>query len=157
MIEQRISRTAPLFSIELNEQRRYAAPVVQYKYSRKNHALLRRYQLIYALCVAFAVSLALGQVMLKAAADHIVRLYDGQSIWNLASWQLFAAVGLYAASMSLWIYILTRLPLTVAYPFTLAGSALVIVVAHYAFGETMTMKQIAGLALVFLGLIVANY
>lgn len=113
--------------------------------------------MIYVLCVVFALSLALGQVVLKTVANQIVKSNESHFIWAFFSWQLFFAVSLYALTMLLWIFILTRLPLNVAYPFSLVGSALVIVMSYLVLGETMSSKQIVGLFVIVIGLVIANF
>ena len=66
------------------------------------------------------------------------------------------AVGLYGLSTILWVFILVRLPLTVAYPFTLLGAALVPMAACYLFGETLSTRAWLGFALILVGLYIAN-
>jgi len=104
---------------------------------------------LLSLCIGFGVSLAIGQVLFKAAAAAI-----DPSAGIFFTSPLLMALGIYAATTVVWVYILTRLPLNVAYPFSLLGSALVPIFAHYCFDEIIGMKTIVGMALVLLGLVV---
>jgi len=108
---------------------------------------------IYGLCLAFSAALCVGQVLFKMAAlgqdkdaFSFVRLL--QSPW------FFAAAGLYALTTVLWIYILTRLPLSLAYPFSLLGAAFVPLAAWLLFGEPLGVKVWGGLVLILAGLYV---
>ena len=103
-------------------------------------------------CLLFGLSLAVGQMLFKLTANSIVSRLDFSLFHALLSPWLFAALCLYAGTTALWVFILTRLPLTVAYPFSLLGSALVPVLAFAFLGEQMPLKSIFGLFLVLAGL-----
>jgi drug/metabolite transporter (DMT)-like permease len=96
-----------------------------------------------------------GQILFKLAAEDIKpRLAAGSFVQAALSPWLLGAVILYAATTVLWIYILTRAPLSLAYPFSLLGAALVPALAGLLFGEAVTWKYLAGLLLVLVGLFV---
>ncbi|WP_367178662.1 EamA family transporter [Devosia sp.] len=97
--------------------------------------------------------LAGGQIMFKfASAD--VQVQIKRSLWAalLSPW-LLAALFLYLVTAGLWIWILTKVPLSRAYPFSMLGAALVPVLAHYIFGETLPPTFLIGIALVLAGLV----
>lgn len=104
-----------------------------------------------ALCIVVTVMLALGQILMKLAA---ARVTDPQSVASYLSFFFVLAIGVYAGTTALWMYILTRVSLSLAYPFSLAGSCLVFVMAYFVLGEAMTPKQYIGLAVVFAGIVV---
>jgi len=103
-------------------------------------------------CLIFATSLAIGQVLFKLSADHVVGHLERSLIYALASPWLLAAGCVYFFTAGLWVYILTRVPLTLAYPFSLLGSALVPILAYIVFGEQLSAKAIFGMLLVLVGL-----
>ena len=110
---------------------------------------------ITLLCLAFSACLVAGQILFKLAAEDIKpRLAAGSFVQAALSPWLLGAVILYAATTVLWIYILTRAPLSLAYPFSLLGAALVPALAGLLFGEAVTWKYLAGLLLVLVGLFV---
>jgi drug/metabolite transporter (DMT)-like permease len=107
-------------------------------------------------CLALSLSLAGGQVLFKYAAQDIARRSaDGLLAAATSPW-LLAALVLYAASTALWIWILTVLPLSRAYPFALIAAVLVPVAAHYLFGETLTLRYGIGFAFVVFGLLLTQ-
>ena len=114
----------------------------------------RMSQVEILLCLAFALSIAFGQVLFKIGANSI-NVAEGtlvaRAMLNPSVWVAFAWYGL---SSVLWLYILMRVPLSVAYPFALIGSALVPILSRVFFGEKITSTYVAGGLIVLLGLYV---
>jgi drug/metabolite transporter (DMT)-like permease len=110
------------------------------------------------LCLVFSASLVAGQILFKLAAEDIApRVAAGSYVQAALSPWLVGALLLYAATTVLWIYILTRAPLSAAYPFSLLGAALVPALAAMLFGEAVTWKYFAGLLLVLTGLVIIQF
>jgi multidrug transporter EmrE-like cation transporter len=65
-----------------------------------------------------------------------------------------AGLTLYAVSFAIWTWLLGRLPLSVAYPMA-AGATLVAtsLLAWLLFDERLTLLKLAGIGLVFLGIL----
>ena len=97
---------------------------------------------------------ALAQVFLragmKATGFELSLKWAGQ---QLASPPFLAGMGCYAVSIFVWLYVLSRLQVSLAYPFQAAGYVLGAVVAWKFLGETVSPLNIAGIALIFLGLV----
>lgn len=109
-----------------------------------------------AMCVAFAVSIAIGQVLFKLAANSLRRPGPGFFVNAITSPSVWVAFAWYGSSSFLWLYVLMRLPLNRAYPFALLGSALVPLFAWGAFGERMHLSQFVGMLIVLVGLYVVS-
>ena len=93
--------------------------------------------------------------MLKAAAtDIMARLSQMPWFTAVLSLRLIEALVFYGVVTALWVFILTRLPLNRAYPFALLGAAFVPPMAYFAFGETVGIRYMLGLALILAGLAV---
>ncbi|PWW00225.1 hypothetical protein DFR52_103427 [Hoeflea marina] len=104
------------------------------------------------LCLICAVSITAGQIMLKFAAKEML---NTRSYLDLATSPLiYASFAVYGLAMVLWLYILTRVPLSLAYPFVIMGSGLVFVFAFLIFGEVLTNRQYIGLVIMLVGTIV---
>jgi multidrug transporter EmrE-like cation transporter len=110
---------------------------------------------VYGYCFALSIVLCAGQIMFKLAALH--QPEGGFSIAKLLTsvWFL-AAICLYGLSTILWVYILVKLPLSIAYPFSLAGAALVPIFAYFTFNETLGLRTWLGFGLILGGLYVMN-
>ena len=104
-----------------------------------------------ALCAGFAVVMPLGQALFKWAAVYDKQL-SGPFFFRL--FQNFPLIGAgvwYALSALLWFYILTRVPLTTAYAFSLVGACLVPLVGWLVFKEQATWHLAAGYVLMLAG------
>lgn len=107
------------------------------------------------LCSAFALTLPAGQLLFKWAAMHPPAGGAPLATALLQRWRLGAALGWYGLAALFWFYILTRVPLSAAFPFSIAGSALVPLAAALVFRERLTWRYAAGYALMLIGLFVA--
>ena len=109
-----------------------------------------------ALCLVFALALPIGQVMFKWAAMRHASLTGPIFERLLQNPQLFGAFALYGACSVLWVYILTRVPLSLAYPVAILGSGLVPLLAWAAFREPIGWRMAAGYALMLTGLVLTQ-
>jgi drug/metabolite transporter (DMT)-like permease len=102
-----------------------------------------------ALALLLALSAALaacGQVLLKVGASGRVSLAAFANGW------IIAGLGLYVASVAIWVYALSRAPLYAVYPFTLLTFVLVGAASIVLFGERPSLTALAGWAAILLGL-----
>jgi drug/metabolite transporter (DMT)-like permease len=105
-----------------------------------------------ALCSFFAVALPFGQAMFKWGAIYDQRLGGPFLLRVLQNWPLIGAFAWYGLTALLWFYVLTRVPLSTAYAFSLAGSCLVPIIAWLVFKEQPNWSMAAGYVLMFAGL-----
>jgi multidrug transporter EmrE-like cation transporter len=73
---------------------------------------------------------------------------------TLVSWRFAAGFALYGAGFLVWLWLLRRLPLSVAFP-TAAGSLIAAtVLGGYLFlGERLAVAQVVGIALILAGIV----
>lgn len=109
------------------------------------------------LCTLFAVMLAGGQLLFKLGANSIASRTSESLLQAIASPYLICAVVLYGVTTILWIYILTKMPLSSAYPFSLLGSMLVPLLAFLFLKEAVDARFIVGFAVMVAGLAIANF
>ena len=103
--------------------------------------------------VIYALGMAVGQLMFKAASKS-AGLSTGQSfVAGLATniWFL-GAVLLYGALTVMWVWILTIVPLSRAYPFIVFSFAVTPLGAAYFFAEPVNAYYFLGLAVILTGL-----
>lgn len=106
------------------------------------------------LCALVALALPAGQIMFKIASLTHARL-EGPFLWRLVqNWPLMAAFAWYAATALLWFFVLTRVPLSLAYVFSLLGSALVPIAAWAIFKEPFSWQMALGYGLMLTGFVV---
>ncbi|MBL8554823.1 MAG: hypothetical protein JNL41_11140 [Phenylobacterium sp.] len=105
-----------------------------------------------ALCSVFAVALPLGQMLFKWGAIYNERLTGPFLARVMVNWPLIGAFAWYAVTALLWFYVLTRVPLSLAYAFSLIGSCLVPLAGWLVFKEQGSWTMVAGYALMLAGL-----
>lgn len=109
-----------------------------------------------AMLIGYAISLAGGQVLFKYAAMQSV---PSDGWWNrlvglAVSPAFVAAIALYAGLSVFWVWLLTTIPLSRAYPFVAVAFALTSTAGILIFGEPMSWRLVLGCALIFAGLVV---
>jgi len=103
------------------------------------------------LCLAFSITLPIGQILFKVAANHSRSITGGAVEKVLLNPPLIGAFAWYGLTALFWFYILTRIPLSTAYPFSILGSALVPLLAWALFREQVTLQAAVGFAVMLLG------
>jgi drug/metabolite transporter (DMT)-like permease len=103
---------------------------------------------------AFILCLSAGQLLFKQSALNSV----GQGLLRSLLFDpvFYAALALYGVTTLLYIWILTRIPLSTAYLFVAGAMILVPVLSNYLFHEPLTARFWAGAALIIAGLLVIN-
>lgn len=101
------------------------------------------------LCLLLSVGCAAaGQILLRFGAAGRTGLLAFLNPW------LFTGLALYGASTILWVLVISRASLTLAYPFTALTIALVYTAAVLFLGETATRGMVIGVSLICAGLVV---
>jgi len=114
--------------------------------------------MIYLWLLTFSVTLAVGQILFKVVARGMrgVALADG--LMRLISMPMFyLALALYGAATLLWIWILSRIPLSQAYPWVALSMAAVPLLAGLVFHERVSPAYWLGIAFVMLGVAITQY
>lgn len=105
--------------------------------------------------VLFAFLIAAGQFLFKQSAVAVAGLSPTASLAGLVRQPaFFAALLLYGASTLLWVWILTRVPLSLAYPVVALGMILVPLIGWYFFGERLSAAYWIGAILIVAGMLV---
>lgn len=100
----------------------------------------------------------IGQFLLKLGAD---RIKPEASLW-LSLWRLLwipqLSLGLlcFGTSFLLWIFVLRRLPLSIAYPMVSLNYLIVTLLAVLVLHERFTLSKAVGLGLIMLGVAVIS-
>jgi multidrug transporter EmrE-like cation transporter len=110
--------------------------------------------------VVFAVS---GQLTLKSAMDNIPPIgarqvrSPGDTISRVARQpRLWIGLTLFGISAVFWLIVLTRLPLSVAYPFVGVTYIAVVFWSRFVLGESVPVLRWTGVALIALGIAVVG-
>jgi multidrug transporter EmrE-like cation transporter len=116
------------------------------------------------LLILFTVTLSgVAQLALKLGSEQI----KGHSLANdgvtSLLWTMFTspmiviALGIYGLSMVLWIWVLSRVDLSVAYPFVGVSFILTMAFGYFLLGENVSFMRMMGTVLIAVGCVmVAN-
>lgn len=104
------------------------------------------------LLAATLLLLSVGQILFKLTSAGL-SLKDPRS---LLSPSLFAALAIYTIATVMWILVLKRMPLSLAFPFYGLTFLLVPVMAHYLLGEKIGYQAFWGGGIIMLGVMVSS-
>ncbi len=103
---------------------------------------------------------ALGQVLLKAGMSVRSVQVAAQSgtpvqfaIAVVTSWLVWVGLVVFGLSVLTWLVVLSKVEVSTAYPFAALGMVLTATLGYLAFGESMGITKIAGIALICMGVI----
>jgi multidrug transporter EmrE-like cation transporter len=105
-------------------------------------------------CVALNT---LAQLLLKAGVSTVGTINLGMGhVWKSAmslafEWHIFTGLVCYVASVGIWMLVLSRTEVSVAYPLSSLGYVATAVAAWYFFSEPMTVTRIAGIVVIIVG------
>lgn len=103
------------------------------------------------LCAGFSLALPIGQTLFKFAAVANARMSGPVILRLITNAPLIGAFAWYGLTALFWFYILTRVPLSFAYAFSIVGSGLVPLVAWLVFKEPLDWRFALGYALMLAG------
>jgi drug/metabolite transporter (DMT)-like permease len=107
---------------------------------------------------AFTWLMALGQLLFKRAGLEVKGhlLADGLNVL-MRSPAFYAALFLYGLSTLLWIWILSRVSLSQAYPWVAVTITIVPLLGWLVFGERMSAIYWLGIVFVIVGVMLTQY
>lgn len=108
------------------------------------------------LCFLNTCLMATGQMLFKSGSAgkeissvlDIVRLFFTPVV--------FLALCLYAATTGLWLYILSRMPISQAYPVQALAFPLVLVASMFFFHEQISVTKWVGIAVIVCGVCIST-
>jgi multidrug transporter EmrE-like cation transporter len=74
----------------------------------------------------------------------------------LANGYLWLAMVLYGFSILLWMFVLSKVEVSFAYPFLSLGYGIVLVLGFFLFGEQVTLLRVAGVMVIVVGVILIS-
>ena len=108
------------------------------------------------LCLLNTALMATGQMLFKYGSSgksitgimDIIRLFFSPVV--------FCALCLYAATTGLWLYILSRVPLSFAYPIQALAFPLVLLASMLIFKESISVTRWIGVLVIVCGVMIAT-
>jgi multidrug transporter EmrE-like cation transporter len=113
---------------------------------------------VFLLILASVALSSLAQIVLKAgmSSDGVVQGLAGGLRWSAvasvaASPLVWAGLGVYFASAAVWLLVLARVEVSLAYPFVGLGFVLTMLLGWLVYGDAMTPVRIGGTLLIATG------
>ncbi|SDS99316.1 EamA-like transporter family protein [Paenibacillaceae bacterium GAS479] len=111
----------------------------------------------YLLLGANIFCLVAGQMLWKLGLDRLGGLTGGNWLQVLLSPLILAGIGLYGVATVLWLAVLSRLPLSAAYPLQSLAYVLGLVLAWQLFGEAIPLNRWIGCAVIVAGVMIVSW
>lgn len=115
--------------------------------------------LTYLSVIIFCVFLSTGaQLILKAGANRINENLEKATgawsiFWTLVNMPIIVGMCIYVISAVTWIWILTKVDISIAYPFISLGFIMTLFFGWWVFDESLTTPKIIGTVLIMIGCI----
>lgn len=110
-----------------------------------------------AALLAYAIAISIGNLLFNQAAIELQAEPIGRGIVLAFSQPAFyLAALLFLMATVLWVWILSRVTLSLAYPFLALPIIIVPALASYFFGDVQTARYWLGAALVAVGVVVTQ-
>ena len=110
--------------------------------------------------VLFSVGMGVGQVLLKFSAQRQLEKIDSSWLLRLISllsdWTFLLGVVVYGLLLVYWVWLLTFLPLSRAYPFTLLSIVVATLGGSIFFDESISISFVVGMTIIGVGLFVLS-
>lgn len=126
-----------------------------------HHSKVDRMYLKFIPLILFSVALnASAQLFLRKGMPN-VSLVTNQGVLELAQGAIrivfnpwvFSGLSCYAISIVLWMYVLSKVQVSFAYPFLSVGYVIVVGAAYLLFREPVSVMKLAGIALICAGVV----
>ena len=113
--------------------------------------------MVYVLAIISIMLGAVGQFILKLVAGE---LQTGSGIWQLGlsmlNLKMILAIACFVTSMLMWIFVLRKLELSIAYPMVSLGYVFVMLLSFYFLQEQLYLTKLLGTGLIVSGVVVLN-
>ena len=105
----------------------------------------------FSLILATVAALSAGQICFKLASPAFVHF----SIKSLFSPVFIVALIIYGVATILWVVVLSRVPLTIAYPIVAMSYLIVPILARIFLQESLHWQTFVGAAIIIIGILVS--
>jgi multidrug transporter EmrE-like cation transporter len=111
----------------------------------------------YVMVMLSILTSALGQVTLKWGTISVDKSPSASIISTMLKYftnmRIICGIALYGLSMVIWIFAISKIQLSVAYPMVAFGYIIVTALSYFIFHEPLSKMKVAGLAAIVLGVI----
>ncbi len=110
---------------------------------------------VYVLFAISVVIATVGQIMMKYSSQRTELTFSLDLIKQiLTNVPLLFTFGLYFLGAVLWLFVVKKLPISVAYPALSINYVALVIVSYFVFHEAITPMKIFALSLIVVGVFV---
>lgn len=110
----------------------------------------------YLLILLSALLLVSGQFMWKAAVANVTVWHVDTMFKVITSYYFLGGALLYVIATLVWMVVLSRLPLSMAYPFQSISYIIAMLASFFIFKETVVPIQWVGAVVIIIGVIMVS-
>ena len=96
-----------------------------------------------------------GQILMKVGATNAQISNPIAFLHTILNPFILVGLGAYIISSFIWLIVLTRLPLSVAYPFGALSYVFIVVAAIFS-GENVTIQRLLGVICIIIGILIVG-
>ena len=119
----------------------------------------------FVLLIVVSVLLSSGaQLLLKhgVSALDVQKALNGGAVTEILraialSPMIFLGLGFFGVSVILWIFVLSKIDVSYAYPFVSLGIVVTVTAGHFLFGEALSPLRIAGVGAIVIGVLAVAF
>ena len=121
---------------------------------------MKLYIFLIAFCSVFLTSIA--QIFLKktmCSVDKLPNTFSDMTSFIISiifNYWFVLGISFYIISLGLWLIVLKKIDITIAYPLSAIGFVITAFIAYIFLNENMSIIRITGLSLIILGIIVIS-
>ncbi|KLU60183.1 putative 4-amino-4-deoxy-L-arabinose-phosphoundecaprenol flippase subunit ArnF [Peptococcaceae bacterium CEB3] len=110
------------------------------------------------LTIVSVVLSAIGQILVKLGAENLDLSFKGSKVFYsllliLRNVPIMSGVIIYGLSFLLWIKVLSKVPLSYAYPMVSLGYILIMIFSYFLFHENISLTRLVGILLIIAGVV----
>lgn len=113
--------------------------------------------MIYVVALISIALGSIGQLILKIGSREVG---TGVGVWSavlsLINLKIITAISCFVISMFLWIFVLKKMELSLAYPMVSLGYIFVMLLSFYFLQEQLSLTKFLGTGLIVAGVVVLN-
>lgn len=98
---------------------------------------------------------AAAQLFIKAGTSHFSELVSSNYLLTgiriIFQPQIFSGLLCYVVSVGIWIFVLSKVPVSVAYPMLSIGYVVSAFAGYLLFGEALSAMKLIGIAVIIIG------
>jgi drug/metabolite transporter (DMT)-like permease len=113
--------------------------------------------MVYILLSLNILLLVVGQTVWKIGLERMGGLHLGNLLQVMLSPLILLGIFIYGLATVLWLYVLSRLPISIAYPLQSCAFILALLIAFFVFKENVPLNRWIGTVIILAGITILSW